>query len=142
MFCLKHFSWSTPHSLAQLEMLQAPRHKLPPGPGQACGTHHPSEYHLQAVSGFSPKKPPERQAGHPRPDPGLGDLHLSSPGLPSSSEPDSWASMKPTETPANPTNVPGVPKAVLGLGQGQSRGPAGNAQKNGCRVSAVQHPVT
>lgn len=101
-------------------MLQAHCHKLPPGPGQACGTHHPSNY-LQAPSSFSPKKLPEWQAGCTGPDLGLeDDLHPSAPGWPLSSEPDSQASMEPTETPANSTNGPGGLKAVLGVGQGQA----------------------
>lgn len=61
--CWGCFFWSVPHALAQPETLQTPHHKLPPGPGQTRGTHHPSEKHLQIPSGFSPKKLPELQVG-------------------------------------------------------------------------------
>lgn len=80
-FHLPRVSPSTPHTLAQLQTLPAPRQKLPPGPRQACGIHCLSGNNLQDPSGFSPKKLPEQEAGswslswaHRK------DLHLSTSG--------------------------------------------------------------
>lgn len=98
-------------------MLQASCHKLPAGPGRACGPHHPSENCLQTHSGFNPKKLPEGQAGYSGPDPGLarGSLSLHS-----------WAGLAevdhtlgPAWKPQRPQPIPpvalGSPKLSLDL---------------------------